>query len=217
MDKKEYDKAYYKNNCEKKLKRERERYYKNREKVLEERKQYRLDNMKKFKEKDVQYYENNREKILEQKKEYREKNKDKIKEFRLAYKTHLSAYYKNKYYSDNLYRLSHCVRSLIRGSLKCNGYSKSSKTQDILGCSFEEFKTYLESKFESWMNWSNYGNWNGHPKEINIAWDIDHIIPMTIAKTEEDVLQLNHYTNLQPLCSYTNRHIKAGNISVINN
>ncbi|MDA3780009.1 MAG: hypothetical protein PF487_07320 [Bacteroidales bacterium] len=67
------------------------------------------------------------------------------------------------------------------------------------------------------MNWSNYGNWNGHPKEINVAWDIDHIIPMTTAKTEEDVLRLNNYTNLQPLCSYNNRYIKAGNIVVKNN
>ncbi len=28
---------------------------------------------------------------------------------------------------------------------------------DKLGCSFEELKTYLESKFEDWMTWENYG------------------------------------------------------------
>ena len=67
------------------------------------------------------------------------------------------------------------------------------------------------------MNWNNYGNWNGYPKEINTAWDIDHIVPMSTAKTEKDVLKLNHYTNFQPLCSYTNRHIKSGNIITINN
>ena len=35
--------------------------------------------------------------------------------------------------------------------------------------------------------------------EINIKYE---------AKTKEDVIKLNHYTNLQPLCSYFNRDIK---------
>lgn len=38
--------------------------------------------------------------------------------------------------------------------------------------------------------------------------DIDHIIPVSTAKKYEDVIKLNHYTNLQPLCSYVNRVIK---------
>ena len=46
---------------------------------------------------------------------------------------------------------------------------------------------HLEKQFDEYMNWNNYGNWNGHPKEINTAWDIDHIIPLATAITEEDV------------------------------
>ena len=42
--------------------------------------------------------------------------------------------------------------------------------------------------------------------------DIDHIIPLSSAKTEEDIIRLNHYTTLQPLCSYTNRYIKKNNL-----
>lgn len=57
------------------------------------------------------------------------------------------------------------------------------------------------------MNWDNYGKYNG---TINFGWDIDHIIPLCNAKTEEDVIRLNHYTNLQPLCSKVNRDIKRG-------
>ena len=29
--------------------------------------------------------------------------------------------------------------------------------------------------------------------------------------TEADIINLNHYTNLQPLCSYTNRNLKRDN------
>ena len=77
--------------------------------------------------------------------------------------------------------------------------------QFIQSVLFEEFKIYLESKFEDWMNWNNYGYFNG---ELNYGWDIDHINPLNSAQIEEEIIRLNHYTNLQPLCSYTNRHIK---------
>lgn len=62
------------------------------------------------------------------------------------------------------------------------------------------------------MTWENYGKYNG---ELNYGWDIDHIIPLTTAKTEDDVIRLSHYTNLRPLCSYTNRVIKKDIINFI--
>lgn len=55
------------------------------------------------------------------------------------------------------------------------------------------------------MSWDNYGLYNG---EEGYGWDIDHIIPLSTAISEEDVKRLNYYTNLQPLCSYINRVIK---------
>ena len=58
------------------------------------------------------------------------------------------------------------------------------------------------------MNWDNYGDPKDGILELNKTWDIDHIEPLSSAKTEEDIIRLNHYTNLQPLCSYYNRHIK---------
>jgi len=41
-----------------------------------------------------------------------------------------------------------------------------------------------------------------------LRWDIDHIIPLSAAETEEDIIRLNHHKNLQPLCSKVNRYIK---------
>ena len=55
------------------------------------------------------------------------------------------------------------------------------------------------------MTWENYGLYNG---ELNYGWDIDHIIPQSYGNTEEEIIKLNHYTNLQPLCSKVNRDIK---------
>jgi protein-arginine kinase activator protein McsA len=49
-------------------------------------------------------------------------------------------------------------------------------------------------------------------KEYTSSWDIDHITPISSAASQQEILKLNHYTNLQPLCSYTNRYIKKDNL-----
>ena len=117
-------------------------------------------------------------------------------------------YHKNKMLTDKLYKLKHLIGNIIRDSLKRNGYSKNYKSIDILGCSISDFKIYLDSKFEDWMTWENYGNPKDGIYEINKTWDIDHIIPLNSASIEDDIIKLNNYTNLQPLCSYYNRFIK---------
>ena len=106
-------------------------------------------------------------------------------------------------------KLKKRIRSAISNILKERGFRKKSKTLEILGCNIDDFKLHLESKFENWMNWNNRGLYNG---ELNYGWDIDHIIPVSYAKNEEELLLLNHYTNLQPLCSKMNRDIKKNNI-----
>lgn len=64
---------------------------------------------------------------------------------------------------------------------------------------------YLESKFKCWMNFDNYGLYNG---QLNYGWDLDHILPISSANDENEVKKLFHYTNFQPLCSKINRDIK---------
>jgi len=56
---------------------------------------------------------------------------------------------------------------------------------------------------------NNQGKYNG---KLNYGWDMDHIIPIASAESEEDIIKLNHYTNLQPLCSFVNRVIKRDNL-----
>jgi hypothetical protein len=159
---------------------------------------YKLNNSEKIKEYNKEYYYTNKEKFKVLNKNYRINNYEKIKEYQREY---INERLKN----DIVFKISHYYRNMIRKSLKRKGYSKNSKTSQILKCSFDEFKLYLESKFEDWMSWNNYGKYNG---ELNYGWDIDHIIPVSSAETEEDLIKLNHYTNLQPLCSKINRDIK---------
>ena len=68
------------------------------------------------------------------------------------------------------------------------GYTKRSKTSEILGCTWEFVKEYIESKFTDGMNWDNRGKWH-----------IDHIIPLSSAKSEDEMRKLCYYSNLQPL------------------
>lgn len=139
----------------------------------------------------------------EYQKQYREDNKDKAKEYDKTYK-------KDRYREDILFRLNNNIRKLILYSLKNKSFVKLKRTEDILGCTFEELKQHLELQFEPWMNWENKG---GIPKERNTNWDIDHIIPISSAQSEEDIIKLNHYTNLRPLCSYYNRWIKRDKLA----
>ncbi len=116
---------------------------------------------------------------------------------------------KNKRQSDPLFALQECISSSIKSSLNRKGFSKNKRSKEILGCDITEFKSYLESKFEKWMTWDNRGLYNG---KLNYGWDIDHIIPISSATTLEEVLILNHYSNLQPLCSKINRDIKINKL-----
>lgn len=219
---KEERKDYYKKNKEKWS----DYYLNNKDKISEYKKEYGEINKEKIKEKKKRYVEDNKEYLKIIWKKYRENNKEKIKEWFINNKDYRKNYkseynYKNKdkrnesrknrRRNDIIYRLKENIRSRISNSIKNKGYTKNSKTYEILGCSYEEFKISIESKLEPWMTWDNYGKYNG---ELNYGWDIDHIIPLSSAETEEDIIKLNHYTNLQPLCSKINRDIKSNNYNL---
>ena len=112
---------------------------------------------------------------------YRRQNKDKIYAYQKQWKT-------NKYRTDPIYQTMSRVRSRIYKGLK--GHSKSAKTQELIGCTFEQLKVYLESNFPENMSWQNYSEWH-----------IDHIRPISSFNLldPEQQRQCFHYTNLQPL------------------
>ena len=141
-----------------------------------------------------------------------EYNSSYCKEWRLKNPKSYINYYNDRIKVDNLFKVRQSIRKTISSSFRNTSFRKSSKTAIILGCTFEDFKLYLESNFEPWMTWENKGLYNG---ELNYGWDIDHKIPVSSATTEEELVKLNHYTNLQPLCSKINRDIKKNKITTI--
>jgi len=124
------------------------------------------------KEYDEKYYKVNKEKINKRKTSYMRKRKK----------------------ADPLYKFKCSTRSMIGNSFKRKGLKKSLKTENILGCTLNQFREHIENKFKSGMNFDNHGSWH-----------IDHDIPLATAKTKEEVAKLCHYTNLQPLWAKENR------------
>lgn len=177
--------------------------------MLSKKKQWELDNKEKMLESRRRYREKNREKLREAAKVYNDSRKEKQKEYYIENKEKIinyqREYKKKKKQDDPLFKLKSDFSKLLYMSIKRKGFTKKSRTYVILGCEFQEFKEHLEKQFEPWMTWENKGLYNG---QTNYGWDIDHIIPQSNALNEEELLKLNHYSNLQPLCSYVNRDVK---------
>jgi hypothetical protein len=124
-------------------------------------------------------------------KKYKKDNKDKINKKRREYKL------KQKLINPK-FNLIKNLRHRIGMAFKAKYWRKDNTTQYILGSDFNTVKEYLESKFLENMSWENRN-----------LWHIDHIIPLSLANTEEELIKLCHYTNLQPLWAEDN--IKKSN------
>lgn len=153
------------------------------EKAAEYKKQWRIDNAEKIKLKD----DLNADDLKKRRQLIYQKNKDKIKKRNYEYR-------KKRLATDPLFKLSYTVSTLVRNSFKRKFTTKSKRTLEILGCTYDEFYKYLESKFDDKMTWENQGTY----------WVIDHIKPIALAQTIDEVYELNHYTNLQPMSAVDN-------------
>lgn len=153
----------------------------------------RLDNSKRWqrenKEKANIHHNNwvnkNKEKVYEVNKKWREVNK----EFHLGRRRKVQ---KERREKDPLYKMAQNIRILVSHSFKRGKFDfrKMKKVEEILGCSIPEFINYILSQCPEGITLENFGKFGYH---------IDHKIPISCAKTGEDVIKLNHYTNLQPM------------------
>lgn len=146
------------------------------------------------------YREKNKEKLNEYNKNYRKLKEEghvfdnsilSDEERRIRHNKRCRVYTKNRLENDALFKLKVNIRSSIARSFTL--YKKSKKYEEILGITYEEFKSYIEDLFLDGMSWNNYGEWH-----------LDHKTPLSWANTEEEVYELNHYTNFQPLWAIDN-------------
>jgi len=95
--------------------------------------------------------------------------------------------------TDPAYAMMVRLRSRTTKAFREQGYTKKSKTRKILGADLETVRFHIECQFRDGMGWHNRNDWH-----------IDHIVPLAHAKSEDDLIKLCHYTNLQPLWAEDN-------------
>ena len=230
----EYNRKWHKANSEKVNKYKKKWHKANSEKVKESQKKWKEINPEKVKESSKKYREVNREKVKESKKKYREANPEKVKEYKEANrekikesikkwqkansekvnennrkwkeknKKHISQHRQNRRVIDPLFKLRCDIRSLIGKSLKNQGYTKNSKTFKILEIELNDFYKWLNDKAS-----------NGLSLNIN-NFQLDHVIPVSLAQSKDEILKLSHYSNLQLLSSKENMFKHNTYISKIN-
>ena len=156
----------------------------NKEAVSKQQKEYNQSkNGKKIRR---NYFLKNRKQIYFNMNEYAKKNRHIINPI-------LKRYRKKRLSKDINFRISCNLRTRLYIALR--NKTKSDSLTGLLGCSIDDFKEYIGSKFKEDMSWDNYG-----------AWHIDHVKPCASfdLSKEEEQKECFHYTNLQPLWAEDN-------------
>lgn len=135
--------------------------------------------------------------------------RDYVKQWKLNHKEiydeRRRAYERARLKADPNYRMIRTIRDMIKRSLKTNTKrsGKLLKVEIILGCTVEEFREIIEKQFQPGMTWENHNRF---------GWHVDHKIPVSMGKSKEEILKLNHYSNLQPMWS-TENHRKSNKLT----
>ena len=181
---KEYNKQYYLGN-------------------KEQAKQYNLDHKEQKKEYNKQYNLDNKEKIKEQTKQYRLGHKEKIRErskqYSLGHKENRNQHQRERRKNDPNFKLAMNLRSRMRIAMK--GISKCASSMELLGCTREEFWTYLEKSFYDCKITGEKMTRFNHGK-----WHFDHIIAcakFNLIYSEQQRICFN-WKNYQPLWALDN-------------
>lgn len=94
---------------------------------------------------------------------------------------------------EPLFRLRQRIARAQRRSLMTMGLRKSEPTFKTLGYSPSDLASHISRQFSEGMSWNNIG-----------LWHVDHIVPVSTARSVEDLVRLNALTNLRPLWAHDN-------------
>lgn len=187
---------YFKNNRDKVLKNKREQYIQNSESEIARSRKYKDEHEEDTKRYRSEYYRKNKSKLI-------------ADEIRRA---------KTKREIDPAFRLRDNLSKHINCALKRHGSSKMGEsTFTHLEYTIDDLRRHLESQFEVWMSWENYGKY-----EVEIwddsnpntwRWNIDHIVPQSkfsfSSMQSADFKKCWALDNLRPLSAKEN--LQKGN------
>ena len=130
------------------------------------------------------YKQMKRDEYIKNYETYKKRQKNRVRDYK-------------KEYSDlrksDIRTFKYSLRNRIHQAFKYRNMGKNTSTSKLLGCNFDYAKKYIEKQFTEDMSWDNYGQWH-----------IDHIKPLAVAETKEELENLFNYKNLQPLWAYDN-------------
>ena len=169
--------------------------FKNKEKQKAHKKAYREANKEKILERARAYREANKEKIAERGKAYYQANKSKIAERVLSYQ-------KQRRKKDPIFKLRRNYSRSCATAFESIGQKKNNQSLKLLDLNdWQELAEHLSKQFYNHTETGEAMTFDNHGL---YGWHIDHIIPLSTAETEEDIIKLCHYTNLQPMWAEEN-------------
>lgn len=176
-----YDREYHEKHKESRNKQNSDSYYRNWDKRRETA---------------TREYAANTEEILEKNKKWKDENPEWVEAYEEGYLPRRRELRKLRRAMDPNERIKDACRTRIGYILKKFGVPKFDHTFELIGCTPDFFKSFLEAQFSEGMSWDNYGD-----------WEIDHVIPVSKFTLTDQQQRRNafHYSNCKPLWKIENR------------
>ena len=142
---------------------------------------------------DPEEHARNRDRDNARTKKWADKNPAKIAKKQRVYKKKLGPVIaereRHKYHTDMQFQLKVRVRARLRNFLKQKKFKKDSETFQMVGCSPKHLCAHLKQQLPRGACLS--------------AYEVDHIFPLNLY-TENEMLKMTNYHNLQPLAKAVN-------------